>query len=193
VQGYFYECDGEKVGPVPAATLGHLLKTGVITQQSKIWLPNSDNPTLASQLPDTTFIGELANRQDAPSPVDVAMSYLKEVLDAYCEERADLLSEQSPLNLGLLDDFSVGHVLIDYQILSLAERPHHPPEPGVRPIRRFFQAIVELGLCERPSTRESLANLRRTRPGFHRKITVFEGREFDDGTWLFMDESFIKP
>jgi hypothetical protein len=166
VQGYFYECDGEKVGPVPAATLGHLLKTGVITQQSKIWLPNSDNPTLASQLPDTTFIGELANRQDA---------------------------EQSPLNLGLLDDFSVGHVLIDYQILSLAERPHHPPEPGVRPIRRFFQAIVELGLCERPSTRESLANLRRTRPGFHRKITVFEGREFDDGTWLFMDESFIKP
>lgn len=47
---WFYEFDGEKIGPIPSVTLRQLAELGGISPQTKIWKSGMDTPVPASRV-----------------------------------------------------------------------------------------------------------------------------------------------
>jgi hypothetical protein len=126
-------------------------------------------------------------------PEEAVSVYLRKALD-HCLEEADgdLLKHTPPI--GCIWPW-YGKVLLAYEIRGIEKLPTPvvdmslPLGQRTKPVRAMFQALLKASLCERPAYPTTLAELRRTEPGKLQADLILRCKEFEDGTWLFMDSS----
>lgn len=126
------------------------------------------------------------------SAVDEARELLLFALEADRNENDDVLKFHDPVIHHLSAYDGIGNILLDYRVIEIAEVPVPDVDPATsvsdrtKTVLRRFLARVEVGLCKRPRTTGSLAEIRFRRPGYHSVTVVYECKLFEDGQWLFM-------
>lgn len=194
---WFYEYEGIKVGPVPPATIRHLAACGAITQETKVWQGDMETPVLASRIknlfPSPAVSAPPVNAQS----IETVRAYLTEALNACRDEDEDRLKKHVP-PLFAIHPFSTPHILLDFDIVQINKLPTPIIDPSLpmgqrtKPVRQLFEAAVRVVLCDRPSYRGSLEEIRRLQVGRCEQAVTYECKEFMDGEWLFLNAALTK-
>lgn len=194
---WFYEYDGKKFGPVPGSTLRHLAAHGAILSSTRIWKSCTDHPVNASRVSGLLPAHVTPMLTVQSSAVHLAMTNLLAAMEACRDEDDDRLTSHIP-PIHAIHPFAISHVLVDYRLVSMIELPVPlidpllPASKTAKPITRLFSAIVEVSICDRPRQRTPLAEIRRLRPDLRIVTIEYEGKEFDDGEWLFLDRNLAR-
>ena len=181
---WFYEVDGQKVGPVPAKTIRQLARKGVIQPQTSLWSGAAEKPIQARRVHDL-----FASDEPTPNPEIQRASEIMSVALAACrDDKEDLLDEHEP-PITAFHPFASTHVLLDYKVACVEEVPP-PPITTVKtrgiaekPVQRTFKIVVETELCFRTTHRTKISELRQTTPGHKNDSFTYRAREFVDGRW----------
>lgn len=51
VEGWFFETDHERVGPIPLPELQWLVRAGILARDTRVWAPSMREPARADRLP----------------------------------------------------------------------------------------------------------------------------------------------
>jgi hypothetical protein len=189
---WFYERDGQKHGPVPAATLRHLAECGGLTPATNVWQGDMKAPVPAVRVKNLFPNAVLTPQNNSPEPTRTVADYLTETLNACRDEDEDRLKNHVP-RLMSIHPFSIGWILLEFEIMKIVKLPtpiHDPSLPlgqRTKPVRQLFDATVSVVLCTRPKYRGSLDEVRRLQVGRREDVVVYECKEFMDGDWIFMD------
>jgi len=193
---WFYEYNGEKVGPIPSETLKHLAAHGAITPETHIWRSDRQAPVLASRVKNLfpEIVEAVVAEDDA---TDTIVLYLTAALNACRDEDEDRLKGHAP-PIHAIHPFSISEILLDFTIERVRELPVPAYDPllplhqQTKPVRQMFEATVRVILCHRPSYRTTLGEIRRMQPGRREDIVVYECKEFKDGEWIFLDAALTR-
>jgi len=194
---WFYEYEGIKVGPVPPATIRHLATCGAITHETKVWQGDMETPVRASQIKNLFPSRAVSAPPIKAQSVETVRSYLTEALNACRNEDEDRLQEHVP-RLFAIHPFSIQHILLDFEIVQIDKLPTPiidlslPLGQRTKPVRQLFEAVVRVVLCDRPSYRGSLEEIRRLQVGRCEQAVSYQCKEFMDGDWLFLHSALTK-
>jgi hypothetical protein len=193
---WFYEYEGKKHGPVPAATLRHLAAHGAINADTTIWKAGLQSAVKASQIKNL-LSGQSITRSavSGPEPTGAVRIYLEKALSAEVSgDSASQLEANSP-PIFIHHSFLIGSILLDFNIMSIEQLPvpiidaDTPPEKRTKPVRNCFLARVMATVCDRPAVRMTLAALEASAVRRRELIVEYECKEFEDGNWLFFSLS----
>lgn len=178
---WFYEFDGEKVGPVPAKTIRHLARHGAIRPETQLWTDDSSDPVFANRIRDL-FPTPPAAHQGLKLVADLMCT----ALNACRDGTEDKLEDHQP-PISACFPFADTHVLLEYSVSevepitvsdSLRRKSH-------KEIRQLYQVVVEAELCYRTSHRTKLDHLKNSKVGRKNEPLRYLAREFADGSWMF--------
>ncbi len=195
---WFYEYEGKKVGPIPSETLRHLARHGAILRQSIIWKSGVAGSFPADKIRglfDSAAIGTGVESDGVPSEAEQpVLKYLREVLDACCADADGDLMSKTP-QLGFIAPWPPSKGLLAYDVRDLRQLPTPvvdmslPLGKRTKPVAVMFQAKVHVVLCVRPSHPTTVAEVHRLQPGRHEDDVELICKNFDDGSWIFLDAS----
>jgi hypothetical protein len=190
MNGWYYEYDGKRFGPVPADTLRHLATHQAITPSTTVWKDG-----VADGVPGGRVKG-LFSQPHTPASDDHAevKKMLDIALEACRNDAEPSLSKHNP-PMGFISPWSVSDVLLDYAVTDVHQLPTPVDDPSVpaskktKAVRLMWRAIVKIVLCDRPRQAMPVAELRRLQPGRRESESVLIAKQFVDGDWIFLDAS----
>lgn len=195
---WYYDYDGQKIGPIPSETLLHLARHGAISRTSAVWKHGMSASVAAEKVrglfaPSSGSASQATTNETSP-PESPATRYLRAVLDACCEDDTGSLMRGTP-SLGFINPWSA-KVLLSYKVGNVEQLPTPvvdmslPIGKRTKPVKAMFQATVHAVLCSRPAYATTLAEVRKAQPGRHEEDELLICKEFEDGSWVFMSSSF---
>jgi hypothetical protein len=122
------------------------------------------------------------------------LKYLREVLDACCDDSEGSLMNRTP-QLGLIAPWPPSKGLLAYEVRGMEQMPTPfvdmslPLGKRTKPVAAMFQAQVHVVLCMRPKYATTLSEVRKLQPGRHEEDVTLLCKNFDDGSWIFLDAS----
>jgi hypothetical protein len=194
---WFYEYEGRECGPIPSETLLHLAQHGAISRESRVRKQGMAQSVAAERVKGLFPAVDATPSSKAHAPAlsgGLVATYLRKALD-HCRDDADGdLMKQSP-PIGTIWPWGCVKFLLDYEICGIQQVPapvvdmNLPLGARTKPVKAMYQASLKVTICERPAYRTTLAQLRLLQPGREEMEPVLTCKEFEDGSWIFMDST----